>query len=297
MIHIAQLLSLPPSRLGLNLPLFIQQAALTAIIAWKQISAIGLRENELCDKIIPDANLAKAEYDILVQLQHTHIAVVNRNLSKPAQGLLVFPQYSLIGEGTHASTHLNFFREIYSALVYSHEKGIFHRDVSPKNIMKNGNRSVLIDWGLATNENNDKAPQMAGTIFHFSLGQLKYLSDFHSGKHLATGSPPLPPLSRSDFEGLFSTLVYWISKGNGRWRKNFLMEKQSQIAEMLKGIFINKATFFLGEGLKQLSDDTNLPQVLIIRNALYPKNLAAKHRSFTSDNYLEEDDIEHIEWD
>lgn len=62
-------------------------------------------------------------------------------------------------------------REVAKALHASHALKIYHRDVSPENIIVNGKKVTLIDFGIAKEMSSD-----IHTITGIVLGKLKYIS-------------------------------------------------------------------------------------------------------------------------
>jgi len=56
--------------------------------------------------------------------------------------------------------------EIASALAFSHDRGVFHLDIKPENIMfRQDNSAVLMDFGIAQNRGNKSVQQEQGKIF------------------------------------------------------------------------------------------------------------------------------------
>ncbi len=64
--------------------------------------------------------------------------------------------------------------EVLSAIRYSHDQGVLHRDISPSNILVDSNGSVfVIDYGLAV-LNDDARTRITGT--HATLGTMRFIS-------------------------------------------------------------------------------------------------------------------------
>jgi serine/threonine-protein kinase len=77
---------------------------------------------------------------------------------------------------------LDLTRQVASALGYAHSQGIIHRDVKPENILLEGERAVVADFGIA------RALDLAGgerlTQTGLALGTPSYMSP-----EQAVGSP------------------------------------------------------------------------------------------------------------
>ncbi|MBW0114306.1 protein kinase domain-containing protein [Pseudonocardia abyssalis] len=101
----------------------------------------------------------KAEYDNAAALRSFHCARMHDRLARPAPGCLV--QEYVPGETLHALTSgrpalekeqaRRIAMDVLSGLADAHERSIYHRDVSPHNvIVREDGQAVLIDFGLAS---------------------------------------------------------------------------------------------------------------------------------------------------
>lgn len=100
------------------------------------------------------------------------------------------------------------FRQIGSALDFSHKQQIVHRDVSPGNILlevgTNG-RALLTDFGIA------RLPQQSNTTAHVIMGTPGFFSPEHARSATAV-------TSLSDLYGL-GVILYFMLTGELPWEK------------------------------------------------------------------------------
>jgi len=122
--------------------------------------------------------------------------------------IAIEPVGSLISEDEDISQLFQYIKQINDALKYVHEKQIFHRDVSPKNIIVHNNNAILIDWGISKSFGTTTF-NFSGTIMFASLAALRY---FLHGQEFSYQK-------RDDFESLFYSLLHLISKGKLPWAK------------------------------------------------------------------------------
>ena len=101
----------------------------------------------------------KAEYDNAAALRSFHCARMHDRLARPEPGCLV--QEYVPGETLHALTSgrpaldkeqaRRIAMDVLAGLADAHERSIYHRDVSPHNIIvRDDGQAVLIDFGLAS---------------------------------------------------------------------------------------------------------------------------------------------------
>jgi serine/threonine protein kinase len=72
------------------------------------------------------------------------------------------------------STWLKMFTEICSALNYCHSRSVFHKDVSPKNIVIGKNGAILIDFGLSYEQGTERLTQL-----EIAVGTPEFMSPEH----------------------------------------------------------------------------------------------------------------------
>ncbi|BBM82987.1 protein kinase domain-containing protein [Candidatus Uabimicrobium amorphum] len=95
--------------------------------------------------------------------------------------------------------------EVCKAIQYAHNQGVIHRDLKPSNIMLDGNKPIIMDFGLAKVNHDDKklskSNEVLGTLQYMppeqALGRgnaIDHRSDIYSlGAilfYLLTGAPP-----------------------------------------------------------------------------------------------------------
>ncbi|BAO43645.1 serine/threonine protein kinase [Thiolapillus brandeum] len=80
---------------------------------------------------------------------------------------------ALMKSGMVADEVFKIMAEIASALAFSHDRGVFHLDIKPENIMfRQDNSAVLMDFGIAQNRGGKSMRQELGKI----LGTPSYMS-------------------------------------------------------------------------------------------------------------------------
>ncbi len=117
---------------------------------------------------------------IVAKLHHSHIVQVYdvgeyKNWFYVAMEFLSKGNLSEAMENDYLSVHqaITIFSQILSALAYSHEKKIVHRDVKPDNIMfRDDGAAVLTDFGIAKDADSAMDLTQTGTI----MGTPKYMS-------------------------------------------------------------------------------------------------------------------------
>src|ERR1700754_1065590 len=172
-------------------------------------------------------------------------------------------------EGMRLEHAASILKQIGAALEHVHEKGIFHRDLKPTNIMlRRGTDSVvLVDFGIARINNADPAEATAigvspGTPIYMSPEQIDAeeiaaASDIYSmaviSYEMVTGRPPFEPVPRSE--------SLKIRRNGPRVKPRVLRPNLSPKAqdEILRGLAFKPATRY--QNAKQFGD--NLAQALL----------------------------------
>lgn len=150
----------------------------------------------------------RREARIASSLDHPHILSVYEISSRPDFLFLTMnfmPDGSLadrLGTPMEEGEILRILRAMAEALDYAHRAGVIHRDVKPGNILFDGTRPVLTDFGIARCGEQTRmtaSNSFVGTPYYLSpeqaLGKdLDGRSDLYSlgavGYQLATGRPP-----------------------------------------------------------------------------------------------------------
>ena len=140
----------------------------------------GLRA-EVAASAVHQHRLRK-ELEILMQLQHPNVVTAYGLEEVEGIGLCIVMDYVdgvtmkewLQGETTKESRR-RIARELTKAIGYVHSKGIVHRDLKPGNVIvtRQGERVVLIDFGLADTESYTILKQPAGTPRYMSPEQMQ----------------------------------------------------------------------------------------------------------------------------
>ena len=114
------------------------------------------------------------EYQIGVQLDHPHIVRVNSLEEDLKAGLCIVMEYvdglnldEWLATKPTAAARKRIFRQILDAIVYCHDRQIWHLDLKPSNILitKDGMTAKIIDFGLSDN---------SGFAFRQTGGTRKY---------------------------------------------------------------------------------------------------------------------------
>jgi serine/threonine-protein kinase len=103
-----------------------------------------------------------------------------------------------------ATRALGIRRDVATALDAAAAAGVVHRDVKPSNILLDGDRGLLADFGLARDHEHD--PTMTGAL----AGTLAYLAP-----ELAKGEPPAPTSDRY----ALACLAYQVLTGSPVFRR------------------------------------------------------------------------------
>jgi TolB-like protein len=153
-----------------------------------RLVALKVLDPELAATLGPERFLR--EIRLTSRLQHPHILPVFD--SGEAAGQLWYTMPYVRGESLRdrlrrevqlrMESALNLTRQVADALGYAHRQGIVHRDVKPENILLEGERAVVADFGIA------RALDLAGgerlTQTGLALGTPSYMSP-----EQAVGSP------------------------------------------------------------------------------------------------------------
>jgi serine/threonine-protein kinase len=120
------------------------------------------------------------EIRLLAGLSHPHIARLNTAFQHEDQIAMVME--FIEGEDLYLKLHspwprramdgITYIRQVLSALVYAHVRGVIHRDIKPSNIMiTHEGEAKLLDFGMAF-----QSAEMSHTRPGFVLGSLHYMS-------------------------------------------------------------------------------------------------------------------------
>jgi serine/threonine protein kinase len=120
------------------------------------------------------------EIRLLAGLSHPHIARLNTAFAHDDQIAMVME--FIEGEDLYGKLHspwphramegINYVRQMLSALVYAHARGVIHRDIKPSNMMITfEGEAKLLDFGMAF-----QSAEMSHTRPGYILGSLHYMS-------------------------------------------------------------------------------------------------------------------------
>lgn len=175
---------------------------------------------EYCEQTVYQLLLRK-EYDLLSQLSHQNIVMVNSIEEVSGFGLCIVMEWIdgvnlsewLADCGHTKRQRLNVARQLTDALAYIHGHRIVHRDLKPSNIMITANGGVvkLIDFGLGDADSY--------AIFKQPAGSNGYLSP----EQCAGGKPDV----RNDIYSLGCVLAD-LRLG---WTSNFVVKRCKQSIE------------------------------------------------------------------
>ena len=129
--------------------------------------------NDLSDRFLREIRL-------LAGLSHRNIARLNTAFQHEDQIAMVME--FIEGEDLYLKLHspwprramdgIEYVRQVLSALVYAHARGVIHRDIKPSNIMiTHEGEAKLLDFGMAF-----QSAEMSHTRPGFILGSLHYMS-------------------------------------------------------------------------------------------------------------------------
>ena len=120
------------------------------------------------------------EIRLLAGLSHPYIARLNNAFQHEDQIAMVME--FIEGEDLYSKLHspwphramegITYVRQVLSALVYAHARGVIHRDIKPSNIMiTQEGEAKLLDFGMAF-----QSAEMSHTRPGYVLGSLHYMS-------------------------------------------------------------------------------------------------------------------------
>lgn len=124
--------------------------------------------------------MLKKEFDMMSQLSHRGIAMVNSIERVDGIGLAIVMEWidgttlsAWLQHRPKRSERLDIAFQLIDALAYIHGKQIVHRDLKPQNIMiaTNGNALKIIDFGLSDSDSYALMKQPAGSIGYLSPEQ------------------------------------------------------------------------------------------------------------------------------
>lgn len=124
--------------------------------------------------------LLQKEYDLMSQLAHQGVAMVNSLEQVDGLGLTIVMEWiegatlsSWIESGQSQKMRMQIALQLIDALSYIHGKQIVHRDLKPQNIMiaTNGQTLKIIDFGLSDADSYALLKQAAGSDGYISPEQ------------------------------------------------------------------------------------------------------------------------------
>lgn len=191
-------------------------------------AAVKILLPKLCD----DANVTSrflTEAKVMVELNHRNIRQVYDYGELDGRPTIVMEYLEgedlrkKLNKGQHFSDVdlKQWWNQLVSALNYTHQRGIVHRDIKPGNIFIDAENNVkLLDFGIAKVRESISSTQTGaklGTLLYMSPEQVKdsknidYRTDLYSLAvtfvHLITGKKPYNEDTTSDFE-ISEQIVY-----------------------------------------------------------------------------------------
>jgi len=108
-------------------------------------------------------------------------------------------------------------KDIHESLQLLHNKGITHNDVKPENIVFEGERYKLIDFGLVMSDKNMKPPGGTPEYFHPCLKKANTNVEFNKKEDIdgCTGETDMPALRKiNDLYNLVKTVLKFVDYNN-----------------------------------------------------------------------------------
>lgn len=97
----------------------------------------------------------KREYALLESMNHPRIVPTREWGEDPVAGFYYTMPFLAGGtledarrNGASIGKLINWWIEIVAAIIHAHDRGLFHRDIKPKNVVVHSDEPTLVDWGI-----------------------------------------------------------------------------------------------------------------------------------------------------
>ena len=153
------------ARGGMGIVFIVTDPQLKRRVALKVLIAGETASNEAVQRFVREARAAG-------QLRHPNIVAVHD--AGEIDGRHFFTMDLIAGQelgkiveagGVARDTILEWIRTVSLALHHAHQHGIIHRDLKPQNIMIEGDKPILMDFGLAKEVDANSFRSLSGTVF------------------------------------------------------------------------------------------------------------------------------------